>query len=140
MVNRVVSLSVLLCVVAVLIWGTLSPSYPLFLFISPDKWLSIARLLFASFMVLASFTSVFNSSELRKITYRMGMGMIGLGAFLLLLTQVQASLFDYFKPLDLLLLVEAGVILSSTSLAPASDTKKPARQLSLSLKTAKAVK
>jgi hypothetical protein len=130
MINRIVSLLVLLCVVAVLIWGVLGPSNPLFFFISSNKWLSIVRLLVAGSLVWVSFGSVVNTAELKRTAYRGGLVLMGLGTLLFLLTQVQTALFDYLKPLDLLLLVEAGVIYSSVSLAakPATKAKKKSRK------------
>ncbi|HEY1248101.1 MAG TPA: hypothetical protein VGE97_03855 [Nitrososphaera sp.] len=140
MINRIVSVSVLLCVVVVLIWGVLSPDNPLFFFISSNKWLSISRLFLAGAVVFVTYTGVIRSHDLKRLACRCGLGLMALGTFLFLLTQLQPYLFDYFKPLDLLLLVEAGVILTSASLAPASTPVPQISQLRLPLKTAKALK
>jgi hypothetical protein len=143
MTNKIVSLSVFLCVVAVLVWGSLSPSYTLFYFISSDKWLSIARLLLAGSLVWVSFGGVVSTKELKDIGLKAGLILMSVGAFLLLLTQFQGGLFDYLKPLDLLLIVEAGVIFSLTSLTatPASTPKpKKNRQMALPFKLKTATK
>jgi hypothetical protein len=131
MINRIVSLLVLLCVVVVLIWGVLSPSNSLFFFISSNKWLSITRLLVAGFLVWLCFRDMIYRPKHIRLAYKAGLATMGLGMFLFMLTQVQMSmLVDYLKPLDLLLLIEAGVILTSISLsaAPASSPRRQAHR------------
>jgi hypothetical protein len=133
MVNRVVSLSVLLCVVVVLIWGVFSPDNPLFLFISSNKWLSIARLIIVGSAVFVSLSDFMSNRKFNRIAYLFGMSLIALGGSILFFTQIQNIILDYLKPLDLLLLVEAGVILASASLAPASSPMLKSRQWGLLL-------
>jgi hypothetical protein len=143
MLNKIVSLLVFLCVVAVLIWGSLSPENSLFFFISSNKWISIGRLLIAGSLVWISFRDVINTSEVKKLSLQAGLALMGLGTFLFFLTQYQSALFDYFKPLDLVLMIEAGVIFSLTSLTttPASAPKaKKSRQLALPFKLKTATK
>ena len=104
--------------VMVVIIANWIPDSPLFYFISPDKWLMLARLALVGAMIWVSFKGYIAAPRTRTIFNRAGLAMLGLGAAMLMAVQVSGTLFDYFKPLDLLLLVESGTIFSLASLAP----------------------
>jgi hypothetical protein len=132
MVDRFVSVATLLCVVIVAIVGIKSPNYPLFLFISSNLAVGLARISLVLLMIKVSFCQRIGSMRVCKYLGWAGIGLMSLAACSLWMTSVEGALYNFLKPMDLLLIMEAGVIFSLASLNSTSATAKP-EQLKLSL-------
>src|SRR5438309_913173 len=106
MVNRLVSLTALLCLAGVVLFGKLIPSSPLFSFVSSNKWVALARLILVGAMIWLSFKGYITNLKMRRYVWLTGLWLISIGLAMIMATQINGLLFDYFKPLDLLLLIE----------------------------------
>jgi hypothetical protein len=98
------------------------PNSPLFYFISSNKWVAIIRLAVVGSMIWLSWGGYLKDERLRRLLSRIGAGLIVLGSWLLV-SQLNFVFSDVVKPLDILLTIEAGVIISLTALVAAPKTK-----------------
>ena len=118
-------------VLMVVIIAKLIPDSPLFYFIGPERWLMLVRLALVGGMIWVSFNGYIRRPKTRHILNRVGLVMLGLGAVTFMAIQLSGYLFDFFKPLDVLLLVEAGAIFSLASLADKPQSAVKARKTSV---------
>jgi len=142
MLNKLTSTVILACSFAVMPETGKHPDSLLFLFISPNRWVSTLRLILAIGLFLISFNTLSNifshSYKLRKNLLGSGLFMIGFGLIGTLESSLGSIFYDYLKPLDLMIILEAGIILSSlalvttpvkSSVKPKTATKKTAPKL-----------
>lgn len=127
MLNRVISSVILSCSFAVMpIIGNHQGSL-LFLFISPNKWVGTVRLalaLVAFFISFKNFSKIFNRyPKLRASSLALGLIMIVFGLVSTLEASLGTFFYDYFKPLDLMIILEAGIVITSFTLTTLPKTR-----------------
>lgn len=127
MLNKLISTVVLGCSFAVMPASGKDPDGLLFLFISPNKWVGTIRLALALALFFISFKT-FSKSFARNKKLQKGLLVSGL-AFIAfgLVSSLEASLgtifYDYLKPLDLMIILEAGIIMSTMALTSLPTAK-----------------
>lgn len=138
MPNKLISSIMLACSFAVMPLSGSHPDNLLFIFISPSRWAGVIRLLLALTMFFISFASLKGFNDLisrhskgRPLTLGLGMGLIAFGLFGALESSLGTVFFDYLKPLDIMIILETGIIISSAALSaaalpPVSRRKLPA--------------
>lgn len=121
MLNKLISSIVLACSFAVMPASGKSPGSLLFLFISPNKWIGTIRLavalilFFVSFRSLSQYFSRF--PKLQKELFLAGLTLIGLGLISTLESSLGTIFYDYLKPLDLMIILECGIVLTGIALS-----------------------
>jgi hypothetical protein len=105
------------------------PNSQLFFFVSSDKWIALSRLILVGAMIWLSFKGHISNLKMRRYIWLAGISFMSVGTALMTATQVNGLLFDYFKPLDLLLLIEAGIIFSLVSLETVAQTHPASKKL-----------
>lgn len=128
MLNKVASTVILTSSFAVMPETGRHPDSLLFLFISPNRLVSTVRLLLAIILFLISFNAFSNlfsrSHTLRKNMLRAGLLLIAFGLISTLESSLGSIFYDYLKPLDLMIILEAGILVSSIALV-ATPIKQP---------------
>lgn len=120
MLNKLISTIILTCSFAVMPASSKAPSSLLFLFISPNKWVGTIRLalaltiFFVSFRTLTAYFSRF--PKLQKRLLITGLTLIGFGLISTLESSLGTIFYDYLKPLDLMIVLECGIIVTTISL------------------------
>lgn len=112
MTNKLLSITTLLCLIAVLIIGRISPTDPLFYFISIDPTVSGLRFMLVATMVFLAFKSSFKKLYSRNLVAAVGAAFMAFGFASLAVPSISSSINNFLMPLDQLLLVQAGVIYS----------------------------
>lgn len=100
---------------AVLLMANLSPDDPLFSIISPDPAIGAFRLSLVAVMVYAAFKNLFKSRFLRRGLAGAGLTLIAFGLVSLVKPYVSGLFYHHLMPLDLLLIIEAGIVLTAAS-------------------------
>ena len=127
MLNKILSLLVLVCVILILVFARQMPNNPIFFFISSNQWIAMGRLILVGSMIWLSWGGYLKDKRIRTTLGRLGAILISLGTILLLATQFNGRFFDIFKPLDMLLIIEAGVVISLATLIAAPKKAKTGR-------------
>jgi hypothetical protein len=125
MTNKVIS-TILLAVSFPVLEAT--PSHPnslLFLFMSNNKIVATVRLALALILFAVSFNYLrLTHKVVQRIVLFIGVALILFGGLCLAQTSLGSMLYNYIKLLDMMVIVEAGVVLASASLI-AGATKSP---------------
>lgn len=135
MLNKIISSVLLMFSFVIMPYASKAPDGLLFLFASPNKWVGTFRLALALVLFFISFKSLSklfaNFPQLRRISLISGLALIAFGLFSSLETSLGTVFYDYLKPLDLMVLLEAGIVATSMSL-----TTKVARSTSNQVRNA----
>jgi hypothetical protein len=127
MLNKLISSVVLSCSFAVMPATGKEPESLLFLFISPNKWVGTVRLALAIILFVLSFKSLtYLFAAYPKLQNRLliaGLVMIAFGVVVSVEASLGTFFYDYLKPLDLMIILEAGIITASVALANQPSTK-----------------
>ena len=121
MLNKFISAIILTCSFSVMPITGKEPDNLLFLFISPNKWVGTIRLaltLIVFFISFKTFSKYFVMyPKLNRSLLAFGLIMIAFG----LISSLEASLgtvfYDYLKPLDLMIILETGIVATSLALS-----------------------
>jgi predicted MFS family arabinose efflux permease len=139
MLNKLTSTVILTFSFAVMPETGKHPDSLLFLFTSPNQWVSTLRLILAIILFLISFNTFSHffshNHKLRKSMLNAGLFMIVFGLVSTLETSLGSVFYDYLKPLDLMIILEAGIVLSSLALAT-TPVKRPAKPKAATQKAA----
>lgn len=135
--NKIISLIMLAATVAFLALSRSDPNNLLFLFVSPEPVANVARLTLAIGMTLLSFRRIISSRSFRNCVKYAGFSLIIFGFYSMI--GIGGLINDYIKLLDVFIMAEAGIVLTtialtttvelrSTAMKEASKVKVPALQ------------
>lgn len=110
MFNKLISVATLLCMLVILLLGRVDPSDPLFFFISLDPAVTALRLSLVGAMLLVAFTNFVNNDFVRRGLAGSGFSLMLFGALVLAVPSVSGLFIDHLMPLDLLLIIETGIV------------------------------
>ncbi|MDB5160805.1 MAG: hypothetical protein JWO96_185 [Candidatus Saccharibacteria bacterium] len=130
MTNKIISSVILAAAFPIMAITPSNSDSLLFIFISNNKFVATARLALALGMVALSF-NLFNffSTIAKKTFLYSGFGFIIFGLAAGLASSLGSFFYDYLKVLDVMTILEAGIILCSTALlvkAPKAKTRRSA--------------
>lgn len=115
MTNKFISVVTLFCMLVVLLIANVSPADPLFSIISPDPAISALRLSLVAVMIYVAFKTFIKNRFLRRGLTGAGLVLIVFGLVSLVNPYISGLFYHYLMPLDLLLIVEAGIVLTAAS-------------------------
>ena len=118
MLNKLISSIILSCSFAVMPAAGKAPDTILSLFISPNRWVSTIRLALALLVFFGCFKT-FSKYFIRYSNLRGGLLVAGT----ILITSLGTIFYDYLKPLDLMIILEAGIITTSLALTAMPTAK-----------------
>jgi hypothetical protein len=124
MTNKIISSIILVAAFPIMAITPTNPDSLLFIFISNNKFVATARLALALVLVAISFGLISFNQVTKKTFLYVGLGLIATGLIAGLASSLGSFLYDYLKLLDVLIILEAGIILCSIALLP---TPKPSR-------------
>lgn len=115
---KFVALATLICSVAIASTNFKDPNDPIFFIVSGGIALGIARTVFALALVVLTFTRLPKSSSFRIGLSIFGLPLIILGSAGLLTNSFDYAWYGFIKPLDYLLIIEAGIVMNVLALQP----------------------
>lgn len=131
MINKLISIGTLLCLLAIMLMSRADSNDPLFYLISVDSGAATLKLALVAAMLYLAFKNSFSSAFIRNGVALLGLGIIVFGVSGLFVPVLGNILYEYFKPLDLLLLIESGIVFSASALdrqiKPAYRNKQPVK-------------
>jgi len=116
MTNKLITGATLLCLLAIALVGHINPTDPLFAFVSIEQASMLFKLGLVAAMVSLTFLSLAKNAVLRASLAIVGLGLLSFGAVTLLVNPFGAALYEFLKPLDLLLVMEAGIIFTISAI------------------------
>lgn len=123
MVQRVISLFMAVTTLSVYLWSQLQPSDALFLFATANMLINLGLIGLAAVLVKLSFADRFHKSWTYTLAMGGAIGCLAISALGLLTAGLSYKIFSAFGPLDFLLLAEAGIVLSISSLTYKHPTR-----------------
>jgi hypothetical protein len=116
MLVKFVALISLICAVAISSLNIKDASDPLFLIVAGGIVANLVRVLLASLMVAGAFFSVPKRWHIKPVLLILGALLVALGFSGFILNSFDFALYDYIKPLDFLMVSEAGIVASLVAL------------------------
>jgi hypothetical protein len=121
--NKVISSVILAACFPVM---AIIPSHPaslLFIFISGNKWVGTIRLAIALVLIAISFGLFRLRPSAKKPLLAVGTCFILFGVIALLATSLGSFMYSYIKIMDVMILLEAGIILCSAAITQTEPVK-----------------
>jgi hypothetical protein len=129
MTNKIISSIILVAAFPIMAITPTNSDSLLFIFISNNRFIATARLALALALAAISFGLISFNRIAKKTFLYVGLGLIVGGMITGLASSLGSFLYDYLKLLDVLIILEAGIILCSIALLP---VRKPSRRVSAS--------
>lgn len=124
MTIKVTAITVSVCVVLLYILATLFPNDPYFYLISSNSAVSIGRLIVAAGLINLAFKKKFTTGYGHRLAAGLAIAAVGFGMAGIVIPPMTYSLFNYFKPMDYLFLIESGVIYGLAAASYERGTKR----------------
>jgi hypothetical protein len=132
MIAKLVSLITLMSSVGLYILSASDPMDPLFFIISNNIAVEITRVLFLAALALAVFFPIIKQAQMQKVMGCVGGLFIIAGIIGFMTNGLSYLLYNYFRPLDFVILTEAGIVSTLLALEPQTQTAdKPLFSLSM---------
>jgi|GEM_PF-3403035 len=124
MVIRLLSLVVTVCISELTFIGAQAPNDPLFLFISNNRTVVIARLILIMLALNISFKGRFRHIASQRASALLGTSLIIFGVAASVSQTVFDKLGSYLKLFDLVFIIEIGIILSLAAITYRASKRK----------------
>lgn len=134
MTNKIISSVMLTTCIAFFALANANPDNLLFLFVSANPIISLARIVLALGMVLLSFKNILHNPQVRQSVMYLGFSLIAFGALSMVITPLGSAEYNYAKLMDWMIFAEAGTLFAFSALTAPVQIKK---QVSAKAKTAK---
>jgi hypothetical protein len=115
MLNKIISIGTLVCMLAVLAMARTEPSDPLFYLISINPGATLFKLSLVGAMLFMAFKDCIRNVFTRRGVAFYGVALIIFGVAGLVTPSLGNALYDYLKPMDLLLVIETGIVFSAAA-------------------------
>jgi hypothetical protein len=116
MIVKLVSLVNLICVVAISSLNLKNASDPMFFIVAGGVGANLVRILLAGLMISAAFVSLPKKWRFEPGLLFLGFLLVALGISGFVLNSFDYALYNYIKPLDFLIISEAGIVASLVAL------------------------